>query len=97
MLFTFIAIGQSNYFGFGFTTLNWKPLYNAIYKVNKRCCCLQIYADMLEKQQKEGKDFGSHMSEDYMSNTSEEQLYQLYTLHQEINDPSESSDSTKKS
>ena len=52
---------------------------------------------MLEEQEKEGKDFGSHMSEDYMSNISEEQLYQLYTLHQEISDPSESSDSTKKS
>ena len=23
-------IGQSNYFGFGFTTLKWKPLYNQI-------------------------------------------------------------------
>ena len=27
MLFTFIAIGQSNYLGLGFTTLNWKLLY----------------------------------------------------------------------
>ena len=31
MLFTSVAIGQSNYFGFGFgfgfTTLNWKLLY----------------------------------------------------------------------
>ena len=26
MLFTSVAIGQSNYFGFGFTPLNWKPL-----------------------------------------------------------------------
>ena len=25
VLFTSVAIGQSNYFGFGFTTLNWKP------------------------------------------------------------------------
>ena len=25
MLFTSVAIGQSNYFGFCFTTLNWKP------------------------------------------------------------------------
>ena len=24
-----VVIGQSNYFGFGFTTLSWKPLYNA--------------------------------------------------------------------
>ena len=30
VLFTSIAIGQSNYFGFGFTTLNWKPLYTII-------------------------------------------------------------------
>ena len=27
-LFTTAVIGQSNYFGFGFTTLKWKPLYN---------------------------------------------------------------------
>ena len=26
VLFTSVAIGQSNYFGFGVTTLNWKPL-----------------------------------------------------------------------
>ena len=26
VLFTSVTIGQSNYFGFGFTTLNWKPL-----------------------------------------------------------------------
>ena len=51
---------------------------------------------MLEEQQLEGKDFGSHMSEDYTSNISEEQLYQLYTLHQEITNTSESSDSTEK-
>ena len=30
VLFTSVAIGQSNYFGFGFTTLNWKLLYLAI-------------------------------------------------------------------
>ena len=28
-LFTAVVIGQSNYFGFGFTTLKWKPLYIA--------------------------------------------------------------------
>ena len=28
VLFASVAIGQSNYFGFGFTTLNWKPLYD---------------------------------------------------------------------
>ena len=27
VLFTSVAIGQRNYFGFGFATLNWKPLY----------------------------------------------------------------------
>ena len=27
VLFTSVTIGQSNYLGFGFTTLNWKPLY----------------------------------------------------------------------
>ena len=27
VLFTSVAIGLSNYFGFSFTTLNWKPLY----------------------------------------------------------------------
>ena len=26
-LFASVVIGQSNYSGFGFTTLNWKPLY----------------------------------------------------------------------
>ena len=28
VLFTSVAIGQSNYFGFGPATLNWKPLYS---------------------------------------------------------------------
>ena len=27
VLFTFVMIGHCNCFGFGFTTLNWKPLY----------------------------------------------------------------------
>ena len=27
VLCVFFVIGLSNYFGFGFTTLNWKPLY----------------------------------------------------------------------
>ena len=27
VLFTSVVIGQRNYFGFGLTTLNWKPLY----------------------------------------------------------------------
>ena len=30
-LFASVVIGQSNYFGFGFTTLNWKPLYTNSY------------------------------------------------------------------
>ena len=28
VLSVFFVIGQSNYFGFGFTTLKWKPLYD---------------------------------------------------------------------
>ena len=31
VLFAPVAIGQSNYFGFGFTSLNWKPLYCLFY------------------------------------------------------------------
>ena len=27
VLSVFFVIGQSNYFGYGFTTLKWKPLY----------------------------------------------------------------------
>ena len=34
VLCTSIATGQSNYFGFGFTTLNWKPLYLEISLIN---------------------------------------------------------------
>ena len=30
MLFTSVAISQSNYFNFGFTTLNWKSVYMPI-------------------------------------------------------------------
>ena len=51
---------------------------------------------MLEGQQKEGNDFGSHMSEDQVSNIREEQLLQLYALHQEINSPPEGVDSAEK-
>ena len=29
VLFSSVAIGQSNYFGFGFTTLSWKPFYHS--------------------------------------------------------------------
>ena len=53
---------------------------------------------MLERQQQEGKDFGSQMQEGYLSNINEDQLYQLYTLHQEITtNPTDSSDPTGKS
>ena len=52
---------------------------------------------MLEGQQKEGNDFGSHMSEYQVSNIREEQLLQLYALHQEINSPPEGVDSAGKS
>lgn len=56
-----------------------------------------MYADLLERQQEEGKDFGNHLSNDQLSSASEEQLYQLYTLHQEITTPSDhNSDSTEK-
>ncbi len=30
------VIGQSNYFGFGFTTLNWKLLYSLSYVIRKK-------------------------------------------------------------
>lgn len=51
-----------------------------------------MYADLLEKQQEEGKGFGSHLSEDQLTSVNEEQLRQLYTLHQEINTPSDSTE-----
>lgn len=43
-----------------------------------------MYADMLERQQELGKDFGSYLSEDQLSSANDEQLCQLYALHQEI-------------
>ena len=47
VLFASAAIGQSNYFGFGFTTLNWKPRYYKIVRIwhEKRAQCwwLQSY------------------------------------------------------
>ena len=30
VLFSSVVIGQSDYFWFGFTTLNWKPLYDGV-------------------------------------------------------------------
>lgn len=52
----------------------------------------KIYADMLERQQQQGKDFGGNLPENYLSKISEDQLYQLHALHQEITSPSEGSD-----
>ena len=43
MLFTSATIGQSNYFGFGFTTLNWKPLYRRGNKVNRYLSVFKLY------------------------------------------------------
>ena len=44
-LFTSVAFGQSISFGFGFTALNWKPLYKTLNKINLRISstepCLQ--------------------------------------------------------
>ena len=41
VLFTSVAIGQSNYVGFGFATLNWKPLFHvavvALQRTAKKC------------------------------------------------------------
>lgn len=52
----------------------------------------KMYADMLERQQELGKDFGSYLSEDQLSSANDEQLCQLYALHQEI---ATDSDTTK--
>ena len=43
MLFTSAAIGQSNNCGFGFTTLNWKPLYLIIMIITKRGSLVLTY------------------------------------------------------
>lgn len=59
-------------------------------------CSCQIYADLLERQQQQGNDFGSNISEEYLQNIDEDQLYQLYALHQEITNVSEGSDVNKK-
>lgn len=56
-----------------------------------------MYADMLERQQEQGKDFGSQLSEDQLSNVNEGQLCQLYALHQEITTESDNSDTTQRS
>lgn len=56
----------------------------------------KIYADLLERQQQQGDNFGSNISEEYLQNIDEDQLYQLYALHQEITNTSEGSDANKK-
>ena len=58
---------------------------------------LQMYADMLERQQEEGKDFGGQLSEEQLTSVNEEQLHQLFALHQEITTPSNNSSSTGRS
>ncbi|KAJ7386711.1 acetate non-utilizing protein 9 [Desmophyllum pertusum] len=57
----------------------------------------KMYADLLERQQQQGKGLGSQLSEDQLSSVNEEQLHQLYALHQEITTPSDNSDSTQRS
>ena len=52
MLFTSVAVGQSNYFGFCFTTLNWKPLYFEMfffYFASVHPLCKQNYVVILRK------------------------------------------------
>ena len=58
---------------------------------------LQMYADLLERQQEEGKAFGGQLSEEQLTSVNEEQLRQLYALHQEITTPSDNSHSTERS
>jgi len=56
-----------------------------------------MYADLLERQQEEGKGFGGQLSEEQLTTVNEEQLRQLYALHQEITTPPDNSDSTERS
>ena len=56
-----------------------------------------MYADLLERQQEEGKGFGGQLSEEQLTSVNEEQLHQLYALHQEITTPSDNSDSGARS
>ena len=56
-----------------------------------------MYADLLERQQDEGQGFGDQLSEEQLTSVNEEQLRQLYALHQEITTPSDYSDSTERS
>jgi len=56
-----------------------------------------MYADLLERQQEEGKGFGGQLSEEQLTSVNEEQLRQLYELHHEITTPSDNSNSTGRS
>ena len=47
VLLTSVTIGQSNYFGFGFTTLNWKPFYLATLFVFFR---LETHSQVLDEE-----------------------------------------------
>lgn len=58
---------------------------------------LQMYADLLERQQEEGRGFGGQLSEEQLTSVNEEQLHQLYALHQEITTLPEDSNSTERS
>lgn len=58
---------------------------------------LQMYADLLERQQEEGRGFGGQLSGEQLTSVNEEQLHQLYALHQEITTLPEDSNSTERS
>ena len=58
VLFTSVAIGQTNYFGFGFTTLNRKPLYIAIAPKNLRIAYLQSFCLYNDVNVTEGMNTG---------------------------------------
>lgn len=57
----------------------------------------KMYADLLERQQGEGKGFGGQLSEEQLTSVNEEQLRQLYALHQEITTLPDNSNSTERS
>lgn len=70
----------------------------SIYSINSILALfLQMYADLLERQQEEGRGFGGQLSEEQLTSVNEEQLHQLYALHQEITTLPEDSNSTERS
>lgn len=70
----------------------------SIYSINSILALfLQMYADLLERQQEEGRGFGGQLSEEQLTSVNEEQLRQLYALHQEITTLPEDSNSTERS